>query len=156
MDTIQKALLSTIKLTTDEKDSIPEGDYSVNAVIQVEGTFSKGAPTEKKPTCKLLSLDTLALVLHDCGVTGPAAQSALLKAFTLVLAGDSTAKAAIKAARKSLDLASVKDKFDTEVISKLPKTPVRGSIKGVASVSLVGIVETTNLETGEVLKRVVS
>ena len=153
MDLIQKALLAKCRLSGDEQDAIPAGEYSVDALVRVRGSFTKAEDTDKVPTAKVLTLDTMALLFKRMGVTREAAQGLLLDVFTQAIELDSEAKKALQA---EYGLLEAKKAFSSNVLEKLPRTRVRGAIRGTPTFELVGIVEETNPVTGEVLKRVVS
>ena len=154
MDLIQKTALSLVSLTRDERKEIPTGDYSVDVVARIRSTFSKGNDTDKVPTCQLLTLDTLALLFKRMGVTREAAQKLLLEVYTEQMDLDKDAKAALQA---QFGLLEAKKAFSDSTLSKLPRTPVTGAIRGTSTIELVGIVEEiTNLETGEVQRLVTS
>lgn len=153
MDLIQKALLSKCKLSSTEQDAIPSGDYTVDAIVRVSGSFTKGEDTDKVPTAKVLTLDTFALLFKRMGVTREAAQALLLDVFTQSIELDKDSKAALQ---DEYGLLEAKKQFSRNVLEKLPRTRVRGAIRGMPTFELVGIVEEVDTETGEVLKRVVS
>jgi len=153
MDLIQKTALSLVSLTRDERKAIPAGDYSVDALVRIRSTFGKGTDTDKVPTCRVLTLDTLALLFKRMGITRDAAQALLLEVFTEVIHLDKDAKAILQA---EFGLLEAKKTFSETVLSKLPKTPVTGAVRGTSVVEVVGLIEETNLETGEVRKIVTS
>ena len=154
MDLIQKMALSKFKLTAADKDAIPAGTHGFDFVVRVKGSLNKAEDTDKDATCSIPLIPTLALLVHRMGITRKDALKLIRNVVTDAINFD------VKANEKFLQETGVADAIKLlkqDVISKLPKTSVKGRIDGKPIVELVGIVEeTTDIETGEILKRVVS
>ena len=148
MDLIQKGAISKYNLTAAEKASIPEGVYEYDFVALFRGSFSKGADTDKAPTCSIPLITTLALLIHRMGFTRVDAIKLLREVMTEAIEMDKDANAQFLEQCGVLEAQQLVKK---EVIDKLPRTHVNGALRGTPCVELVGIVEeVTNLETGEV------
>ena len=154
MDLIQKMALSKFKLTAAEKDAIPADTYEFDFVARISGSLIKGEDTDKAPTCSIPLITTLALLIHRMGVTRTEAIKLLRDVMTEAIELDTDANAQFLEQCGVLEAQALVKK---QVIDQLPRTPVKGALRGAPCVELVGLVEeVTNLETGEVQRRVTS
>ena len=148
MDLIQKGAISKFKLTDAEKASIPEGVYDYDFVALFRGSMSKGADTDKAPTCSIPLIATLSLLIRRMGVTRPEAIELIREVMTEAIELGTNASKQLLEQSGVLEAQQLVKK---EVIDKLPRTHVNGALRGTPCVELVGLVEeVTDLETGEV------
>ena len=155
MDLIQRAALHKFKLTKEEQAAIPARDtpYEFDFLVRARGTLKKCEDKERDATCSIPHLTTLAVLIQHMGVTREVAIEKIVSAMESAHEfGKDANDELLKHSGVLEALQLVKDK----IISRLPKTHVNGSLLGTPVFELVGIVEETHLETGEVLTRVVS
>lgn len=93
--------------------------------LEVESvTF--GHDTDKAPTCSIPMLAAMALLVKRMGVTRDGAMEVLLETMRDAMAlGNDASKALLK----ETGVADAQQAIKDEVISKLPRTPVRKSVK---------------------------
>ena len=138
MDLIQKMALSKFNLTPAEKDAIPAGTHGFDFVVRVQGSLAKGEDTEKPSTCSIPVLATLALLTAHMGVTREQAIKKICAAVSEAIELD---KQATEALLKEIGVVDALKRIQTDVVAKLPKTPVKGGVYGKPIAALVGIVE---------------
>lgn len=112
------------------------GRHNVNGLVRVNGQIVVGAPTEKKVSNNLMSLDFLILALKFAGVTRDSAVDVIGKVVSEYMKGwDGSKEQKKKAKEARTELLS---KYDPDgdiaailnnAIESLPKVPVAGAVK---------------------------
>jgi len=90
------------------------------------GEMRIGADTDKAPTCSIPLLPTLALMIKRMGFQREKALEVLTEVMTQAINLD---KDATKALLAETGVADAEKLLKTEVIAKLPRTPVKGAVK---------------------------
>ena len=90
------------------------------------GEMRIGADTDKAPTCSIPLLPTLALMIKRMGFQREQALEVLTEVMTQAINLD---KDATKALLAETGVADAEKLLKTEVIAKLPRTPVKGAVK---------------------------
>ena len=127
MNNLQKIVIAKsfsekeIKLARAE---IRPGQYEIDFIVRFRGILSVAQDTEKSSTVSIPLLPALALALRYAGITGQAAQKA-------ILAG---VKAALLQKESPADVLSAGlegeiERLKKEIQKSLPKTPVKGKVK---------------------------
>lgn len=127
------ALLKDLN-ASDAKGRVAPGSHGVDFTIQVTGSITKFEDTTKKPTSSIPWLTTLALFVHRSGMQRDAAMEILKHAMVDALNLDKDAE---KALLLVSGVADARNLFEEEVISKLPRTPVSGAVKGKVGYEII-------------------
>lgn len=121
----------------DFPSEIPVGIYTGTAIIKVDWELSKDAPTEKKPTSKLLSKGVIAKAMVIMGIQADNFLAALKTAAEFELLNSNNADVAKKLGDDDKRLEEKLEQLDAEVLSKLPKTPVSGKVTVDADITVL-------------------
>lgn len=124
------------KVAKSARDELGPGAYPVDTVVRITGTLSVLEDTEKTSTSTLLNEDFLSLVLHHAGITRERAAeviSEIAGEYMEEWTGSKEDKKAAKKARqervKAFDPEGKISKIFADVKARVPRTPVRGSVK---------------------------
>ena len=127
------ALLKDIDVS-DAKGQIEPGSYDVDFTIRVIGGFKKLCDTTKKPSSSIPWITTLALFVHRSGMQRDKAMDILKHAMIDALNFDKDAE---KEILKVSGVSDARDLLVDEVLSKLPRTPVKGAVIGDVEVEVL-------------------
>lgn len=120
------------------RDELAVGEHPIDDILtlKLSGTVKVSADTDKMPTCSIPLLPALALMVKRMGIQREKALDVLREVMTeaLKLGKDATAELLAETG-----VADAQETIKSEVIAKLPKTPVKGMVKVKGSVSAVGI-----------------
>ena len=106
----------------------------IDMTIRVTGVIGRSEDRERESTCSTLTQHALAAILHHCGCTGVAAEQLLLKVFTEQMTMGKEAKDELL---KSSGVDKALKRFKSEVVAKLPKTHVLGTVKADITIEKV-------------------
>jgi len=154
----KNALVKGIKIAKDEK--VKEGRHHVNTVVRITGDVVVGKGYDRDSTLSLLTKEFFAMILHASGITREAALDKVSKVAEIYLkewTGTDEEKADAKKIREeAMALYDFDGKCSVmlaDVVKKLPKTPVAGSVKfeGEIEEIALSVVESNNvIEIGNV------
>jgi hypothetical protein len=113
----------------------PGETHHVDCVVHINAMVSKGADTDKAPTSKLLTIETIAWLCKRLGATREAVQAALAELAGKAIAGGGEVAEALIAENDELVLTV--HRFQKQVIDALPRTPVSGSVKVVGTCEFI-------------------
>ncbi len=113
---------------------LPTGTHKVDAYLtcRLTGEISKAADTDKKSTTKILTKQTIALILRYAGVTREAAKGILTRAFTEAMAADEKADLGDYAEGMAEAMKHV-----NQIVAKLPRIPVAGAVRADLQLTVV-------------------
>jgi hypothetical protein len=122
---IAKLVADAAKAT---RDDLAPGTYPVDAVVTLclDGEVKVSADTEKAPTCSIPLLPALALLAKRMGCQRDNALTILRE---VMIEAISLGKDATTELLQETGVADIEAQIKEEVIAKLPKTPVKGSVK---------------------------
>lgn len=129
MDNIALTALSRVVKDSTKKSlaaSLPAGEHEVDMTVRISGKLIKGEDTTKVPTVRIPVLASLALAMKFAGVTGDAAINAITAAVSESVLMDKDAAAELI---KRDGIEDAIKKLNAELKTKLPRTPVNGTIK---------------------------
>jgi len=138
---VAKAVSDKTKNYKAARGALEAGSHAINTTVKLVGSIEIAEDTNKTSTCSLLNEDFLALVLHHAGVTRKSAAAAIEKVAAECLEGWTGSKEDKKAAKEVR--AEAVAKFDPNgeikaifagIKDRLPRTPVKGSVKFVGEV----------------------
>lgn len=104
---------------------VASGSHPIDVTVRVTGDLSIAEDCERKPTVKVLTKATVALLLRRMGVTRVQAMDLLQSAFADALTLDEDARKRLLA---ETGVADALDVFDKNVLGRLPKIPVKGRV----------------------------
>lgn len=107
------------------RNELLPGEYPIDATLTLSGYIRVAEDTDKVPTVNIPILDALALLVHDAGITGKHALSAIQRAMTRALQQDDDAKRIIQEQRENLERAEIAVR---STLDALPRVPVRGKV----------------------------
>jgi hypothetical protein len=121
------------KVAADLRDSLEPGTYEVDeeVTLTAKGWVTVGEDTTKASTSSIPLLPALALVVKRLGAQRERALTLLREVVTEAMEMDESARAHL------LEETGVGDAMELvkrEVVAKLPRTPVRGSVKFVGEI----------------------
>ena len=137
-DAANSIALSRIMADPNARDmlTIPEGGnpkvYLIDQIIRVKGAIKVSADYQRTPTVDIPIIETLALFMKYCGVTGEFAANALFKAMTDAVNKDKTGQGEILAALPIIN--ATMDKVKAK-LAALPKVDIKGPVNVALSVT---------------------
>ncbi len=133
LTSLQQFALNKFKPAKTARNELAPGTYEVDFTVRIKGTVTVGEDTTRASTVSLLSLKTVALILHYAGVTRSAALKAITRAFQDIN-GDLLPTASVEL---SEDVKKIHDKIKKDLASDLPRTPVKGQVKAKCSYDII-------------------
>ena len=121
---MQSLVLSKVGNKLEDADVAP-GNVPFDFVVHIKGSLSRGEDTEKTPTSRALTLETMALFIHRMGIQREKALEILVDVMMdNVIREESTKEALMEVT----GVKAAKERLATEM-AKLPKTPVKGQVR---------------------------
>lgn len=124
-----------IQADADARKTLTPGTYKVDTTLRITGTINVGQDSEVTPTTSIPLKETLALFYAYCGVTGAAAEAALLRAMQTAISQDGKGKGELAATLPVVNqmMARVESGLAT-----LPKVKRNGPVTHRLTVTTVG------------------
>lgn len=121
-----------------QRDVLDPGAHAVDEIVtlHLNGTVKVSADTARAPTCSIPLLPALALMTKRMGLQRGKALEILCEVMQEAL---SLGKDAATELLAETGVAEAQEAIKTEVIAKLPKTPMKGKVMVEGSVLAVGI-----------------
>lgn len=122
------------KATDTARDTLTSGVYPIDFLVRVHGSLTVAEDTEKTPTVSIPVKEVLALFVARSGATRAASLALLERCLTDALNISTKGSGAIE------ELEVVDAAFEqatTALLSRLPKTPVRGAVKAALEISKI-------------------
>lgn len=114
------------------REALAPGVYYVDTTVRIRGTVVVEEGGDRRPTVSIPLKETMALLLHHCGVTRNAAMDALSRALFESIATKGKAAGSID------ELGIVDDVYKERVdamLDLLPRTRVAGKVKAEVAVT---------------------
>ena len=117
------------------KGSLEAGKHAVDFTVRISGVLTKGEDDMAKPTVTTPWLTVMALVLHRAGFQRDAAMEMIFNAMNdaQTIGKDDEAEL-----MKVAGVAEARQRFDAEVLSRLPLMPRQGKVTSKLAVEVVG------------------
>jgi hypothetical protein len=131
--------LSKVALAKPDRDAVQPGVYNIDETlaVKVSGTMEVLEDTKRVPTVSIPLKEALALFIAYSGITRESAMNALRRAMTDALSQSSEGQGKIAAALPVV--AETMAVVESEILAKLPKTPVKGAVKPKLSVKVIAL-----------------
>jgi hypothetical protein len=122
---LELVVLSKLDAALEEEADLAPGIHEFDFAVRVSGHAVREQDTQKTPTCRALTLETLALFIRRAGVQRDRALDILVDVLRENVMMDKDQKDALL---KETGVAEAKERLALEM-AKLPKTPVKGKFK---------------------------
>lgn len=138
MNNITKAM-TLVALTQfeakDARKTLKPGTYHLDEVVRVKGEFTISEDYLKTPTASIPLLETLALALKFAGITGPAAENAIINAVTEAIENKEKVGEVLK--ENHPEIAKRVETLKKTLAAKLPKVKASGPINSEVTVTVM-------------------
>lgn len=140
-DLTPATLAALAKLTTNAakatRDDLEPGTYELDTVVTIalDGTVKVSADTDKVPTCSIPLLPALALMVKRMGIQREKALTVLREVMVEAL---EMSKDAREELLKQTGAAEAEKQLKEQVLAKLPRQPVKGTVRVKGNVGIPG------------------
>jgi hypothetical protein len=127
MNNALSVALSKIPAQNGARDALTPGVYPINTMVQLSGQIEVFDDTDRTPTVSIPLNETLALFIAYSGITSTYAIEKLRLAMTHAIGNTGCGKGALEATMPIV--VQTMQRVENELLSQLPRTPVKGQVR---------------------------